>query len=125
MGFTSRGYGLAAVLVLVMVAAPAASARVDTGARTVYPPVERSVPWVAPPPSSIAASEGRRYEALRRPAATDDAPPAAVPKPVVTEAPRDFDWFSAAVGAAIAAGLSLLAVAAAGLRRQRTARVAA
>jgi hypothetical protein len=113
------------VLALALILAPAASARVDTGGPTVYPPVDRSVPYVAPPPSSIAASEGRRYEALRRPATEDAPPPAAASKPVVTEAPGDFDWFSAAVGAAIAAGLGLLIAATVRVRRHGTAGVAA
>ncbi len=84
MGFASRTYCLAAVLVaLAMAGAPAASARVDTGARTVYPPVQRAV---------------------------------------VTEAPGGFDWFSAIVGAAVASGLGLLIVGAAGVRRHGSAR---
>jgi hypothetical protein len=84
MGFASRRYCLAAVLVaLAMVVAPAASARVDTGAHTVYPPVERTV---------------------------------------ITEAPGDFDWFSAIVGAAVASGLGLLIVGASGVRRRGRAR---
>jgi|tagenome__1003787_1003787.scaffolds.fasta_scaffold20222625_2 hypothetical protein len=86
MGFASRTYCLVAVLAaLAMVVAPAASARVDTGGPTVYPPVERTV---------------------------------SVPKPVVTEAPGDFDWFSAGVGAAIATGLALLISTTGRVRRQ-------
>jgi hypothetical protein len=84
MGFASRRYALAAALALVLILAPTASARVDTGTRTPYPPVERTV---------------------------------SVPKPVVTEAPGDFDWPSAGVGAAIAAGLGLLVAATVRVRR--------
>jgi hypothetical protein len=80
MGFASRRYYLAAVVAVLalMLVVPAAIARVDTGARTVYPPLERTV---------------------------------SPPGPLVTEAPDDFDWFSAIVGAAVASGLGLMAVA--------------
>lgn len=125
MGFASRRYGLAGVLALALIAAPAASARFDTGASTVYPPADRSVPLVAPPPSSIAASEGRRYEQLRAAGASDDTPLPAAPTPVITEAPGEFDWFSAGIGAAIAAGLGLLIAASARVRRHGAARVPA
>jgi hypothetical protein len=93
MGSASRRYLLATALALTLMVAPPASARVDTGARTSYPPVERTV---------------------------------SAPAPVVTEASGDFDWFSAAVGAAIATGMALLVGATARVRRNSAgARVSA
>ena len=109
------------------IAAPAASARFDTGAA-------QSARCPAPPPSSIAASAGGRYATLRAVCANggtaaaegereayavnDRAVPAA-PKPEVSAATASFDWASAAIGAAISGGLLLLLLAA--VRRRSTA----
>ena len=65
---------------------------------------------VPPPPSSIAASAGEAYEELRSP----DQPPA---QPTVGE-PTGFDVPSAAIGAATAAGLVILLLAAGGFLRR-------
>ena len=55
---------------------------------------------VAPPPSSIAASAEQEYQSLR----------AATQQPTVDEPsePSGFDFASAAIGAAVAAGLGLV-----------------
>jgi hypothetical protein len=103
---TRLGGALAALAVAAALAAPAALAvPIDSGphART---------PEVAPPPSSIAASAGREYEALR---ARDAG------SPTVADAPSPsggFDVLSAVIGAAAAAGLALVSVAAVGMRRR-------
>ena len=97
-----------ALVCAVMLAAPAAYAMpIDprpTGATT------SGAPDVPPPPSSIAMSAGEEYEALRAPAPQPvaDAPPV----------PTGFDWLSAAIGAAAAAGLALVSIAAVGTRRR-------
>jgi hypothetical protein len=74
----------------------------------------REVPYVAPPPSSIAASAGQdeEYEALRAPRGST---PVAAAEPT---APTGFDWVSAAIGAVAAAGLALVSVAAISMRRR-------
>jgi hypothetical protein len=111
-------------------------------------------PYVAPPPSSIAASAADEYQDRRSPDAVDaaraagDAPEATTapqrgsypvaegyqdlrapdtrdqaegydPQPVADEPsePAGFDLVSAAIGAVAAGGLSLLLMAALGLRR--------
>lgn len=65
---------------------------------------------VAPPPSSIAASAEDDYQSLRA---------AAAQQPSVDEPsePSGFDFASAAIGAAVAAGLSMVLVAALSIRR--------
>jgi hypothetical protein len=104
---TLLGAALAAVL-----AAPVAYAMpVDPAGSTTD---SREVPYVAPPPSSIAASAGQdeEYEALRVPRGST---PVAAAEPT---APTGFDWVSAAIGAVAAAGLALVSVAAIGMRRR-------
>jgi hypothetical protein len=99
------GAALAAVL-----AAPVADAKpIDPVGSTTD---TREVPYVAPPPSSIAASAGKEYEKLRAPAGSTAL---AVDEP---SAPTGFDWVSAAIGAVTAAGLSLVTLAAVGMRRR-------
>jgi hypothetical protein len=77
---------------------------------------------VAPPPSSIAASAGDAYQALRAPDARDAALAqerylssygATVSQPVADKSPASdgFDWTSAAIGAAAGAGLLLVLIA--------------
>jgi hypothetical protein len=98
---------LAGVAAAAMIAVPAAQARpID--------PVDPPHPArVAPPPSSIAQSVGSAYADLRMP---DRGTTNAVrPRPVATS--EGFDWPSAAVGAALAAGLALLAWMALAMRR--------
>jgi hypothetical protein len=70
---------------------------------------------VPPPPSSIAASAGEDYEALRAPGGTGEGTVVAVEKP---SAPAGFDWVSAAIGAVAAAGIALVSLAAIGTRRR-------
>jgi hypothetical protein len=97
-------------------------------------------PEVAPPPSSIAASAAEEYNKLRAPDATDEIPPqqgsypvgeyyedlrASESQPVADEPsePSGFDWVSAAIGAVVAAGLTLVLMATVGTRlplRRRT-----
>ena len=66
---------------------------------------------VAPPPSSIAASAEQEYQSLR----------AAAQQPTVDEPsePSGFDFASAAIGAAVAAGLSIVLMTALSIRRPR------
>ena len=86
-------------------------------------------PEVAPPQSSIAASAGGEYQDLRSPDTRDhaeDYQPMTESEPVVDEspAPGGFDWVSAAIGAAVAGGLSLVLLAALGMRRPANRRAA-
>ena len=104
---------LAGVTAAVMIAAPAAQARpID------YVQPGRSA-HVAPPPSSIAQSAGIEYGDLR--AQTPDAgrtrPVESPPIVETRSAQGGFDWTSAGIGAAIAAGLALVSWTALGMRR--------
>jgi HAMP domain-containing protein len=71
---------------------------------------------VAPPPSSIAASAEDEYQSLRAPGqqATVDEP----------SEPSGFDLVSAAIGAAAAAGLSLVLMTVFAVRRPTSRRPA-
>jgi hypothetical protein len=92
---------LLALAVAATIAAPAA-----------YPQPRDSAP-IAPPPSLMAASVGMEYGDLR---ARDAQDATVASRPVVAE-PSDragFDWLSAAIGAAVAAGLSLVSMAVVG-----------
>jgi hypothetical protein len=73
-------------------------------------------PTVAPPPSSIAVSAQDEYESLR----------AAAQQPSVDEQsePSGFDLASAAIGAAVAAGLAIVLAGALGMRRPAGGRAA-
>jgi ABC-type nitrate/sulfonate/bicarbonate transport system permease component len=73
-------------------------------------------PTVAPPPSSIAVSAQDEYQSLR----------AAAQQPTVAEPsdPSGFDFPSAAIGAAVAAGLAIVLAAGLGLRRTAGGRAA-
>jgi hypothetical protein len=107
---------LAGVTAAVMIAAPAAQARpIDT----VQP---GRAAHVAPPPSSIAQSAGAEYADLRAQNPTPGNTPTVESRPAVkpASAPGGFDWTSAAIGAAVAAGLALVSWTALG--RPRTAR---
>jgi hypothetical protein len=104
---------LIGMVVAAAFAAPTASAMpIDPVAPSV---TTRDVPDVSPPPSSIAASAGEDYEALRAPAATGESTAVAVDEP---SAPAGFDWVSAAIGAVAAAGIALVSLAAIGTRRR-------
>jgi hypothetical protein len=99
---------ITALVCATMFAAPAAYAMPIDPRTTVV--TTSGAPDVPPPPSSIAMSAGDEYEALRAPA----------PQPVADtpSAPAGFDWLSAAIGAAAAAGLALVSLAALGTRRR-------
>jgi hypothetical protein len=111
---------LAAAAVASSIGAPAASAR----------PVEQYIPSAAgdasdspsvpPPPSSIAAPAGAKYEQLRSPGRTADRP-TPESQPVVDEpSPSNgFDLPSAAIGAAAGTGVLIALLATAGLTRRR------
>jgi hypothetical protein len=105
--------GAALASALVVSGASADPHAIDAYNRTAEPPE------VAPPPSSIAAPAGEKYEALRAPDGQEPTEPVAESRPVVDEpsAPGGFDWVSAAIGAVTAAGVSLVLMATLGLRR--------
>jgi hypothetical protein len=71
---------------------------------------------VAPPPSSIAVSAKDHYQSLRA-----AAQPPTVDEPSETSG---FDVASAAIGAAVAAGLSIVFAAGLGIRRPAGGRAA-
>jgi hypothetical protein len=112
---TNLAGALASMAVAATIAAPVAYALPadPVGSRG-------SVPEVAPPPSSIAMSAGDSYEELRSPGGSTSVASQAVEPSV----PGGFDWVSAAIGAVAAAGLSLVAMAALGMRRQTGRRAA-
>jgi hypothetical protein len=108
---------LAALAVVAAIAAPAAYA-----AGSVHPrsPVVRCDPSAGPPPpSSIAASAAKEYAILRACRRQADST-TFVSAPVARKpsAPTGFDWASAAIGAIAVAGVSLMSVAALGVRRR-------
>jgi hypothetical protein len=110
-----RSTKLAAALVCAgLITAPAAYAMpVDPVKITV-----KSSDAPPPPPSSIAMSAGDEYEALRAPQTVIASEPAVAAEPVAPSAPTGFDWVSAAIGAAAAAGLALVTLATVGTRRR-------
>jgi hypothetical protein len=79
---------------------------------------------VAPPPSSIAASAAEEYNDLRAPNGVEPATPE--PQPVADEPsePAGFDLVSAAIGAVVGGGLSLVLMATLGMRRAPRSRPA-
>jgi hypothetical protein len=96
-------------LATAMVVAALAIALPVSGASADYGSHPGATPEVAPPPSSIATSAADEYQNLR----------AATQQPVVAEPsePSGFDLVSAAIGAAVAGGLSLLLMASLSARR--------
>jgi hypothetical protein len=101
----------ALVGVALAIAAPAAYAMpVDPNGA---PGTTQEVPYVPPPPSSIATSAADEYELLRAPVASTEV----ADEP---SSPSGFDWVSAAIGAvAVAAtGIGLVTVAALRTRRR-------
>jgi hypothetical protein len=112
---TKLSAALAALAIAVALVAPAAYA-------TPVDPVSAAVVCdpsaVPPPPSLMAASAAKEYALLRACGAQDDKT-TVVSTPVHREPspPVGFDWVSAAIGAAAAAGLSLVAMATLGMRR--------
>jgi hypothetical protein len=111
---TRMAGALAAIAVAAMIGAPAAYAGSDA---TCDP---HAVP---PPPSSIAASAAAQYDALRS-CGAQDRNTAVVSQPIADEpsGQRGFDWVSALIGAAAAAGLALVSMATLGMRRRIPAR---
>lgn len=111
---------LAAIAVAAAIAAPAAYA-IPIDAVPLARPADatRDAGDVPPPPSSIAASAAKEYDALRSTGAQDRNTPV-VSQPIADEpsAPRGFDWMSALIGAATAAGLALVSMATLGLRKR-------
>ena len=85
----------------------------------VAPAVSREASDVPPPPSSIAASAGEEYEALRAPKTVASQPVADQPS-----TPSGFDWVSAAIGAVAAAGVAVVSIAALGVRKPSARRAA-
>lgn len=75
------------------------------------PAPTQQVPDVPPPPSSIAMTAKDQYEVLRAPVASTEV----ADEP---SSPSGFDWVSAAMGAAAAAGIALVTVAALSARRR-------
>jgi hypothetical protein len=112
-------------LATALAAAALASSMAVSGAHAHYG--SQSVPpsEVAPPASSLAASAGKEYQALRSAGAGDLASsrPTPAQQPVVDE-PSGFDVVSAAIGAVAAATLSLVLMATIGMRRPAGRRAA-
>ena len=107
---------LAGLIVAATLAAPAAYAMpIDP----VAPAVTREASDVPPPPSSIAASAGEEYEALRASKTVASQPVADQPS-----TPSGFDWVSAAIGAVAAAGVAVVSIAALGVRNPSARRAA-
>jgi hypothetical protein len=107
---------LAGLLVAATLAAPAAHAMpIDPAA----PAVIREASDVPPPPSSIAASAGQKYEQLRKPSTVVSQPVADEPSP-----PGGFDWVSAAIGAIAAAGVAVASMATLSMRKPSARRAA-
>jgi hypothetical protein len=104
-------------LATVIAGAAVASALAVSGASAQQGPQPVSSPEVAPPPSSIAASAAEEYRDLRAPDPVEASTPE--PQPVADEPtePAGFDLVSAAIGAVVGGGLSLVLMATLGMRR--------
>jgi hypothetical protein len=104
-------------LATAMAGAALASAPAVSGASAHNGSQPVSPPDVAPPPSSIAASAAEEYQELRAPDAVQALTPE--PQPVADEPSEaaGFDLVSAAIGAIVAGGLSLVLMATLGMRR--------
>ena len=112
-------------LATALAAAALASALAVSGAHAHYGSQSTGSPEVAPPASSIAASAGEEYQALRS-AGTGDlasARPTPAQQPVADE-PSGFDPVSAVIGAVAAAALSLVLMATLSTRRPAGRRAA-
>lgn len=112
-------------LASAMAAAALASAMAVSPAHAHHGFQSTGSPEVAPPASSIAASAGEDYQALRATGTGDlaSARPAPAQQPVVDE-PSGFDPVSAAIGAVAAAALSLVLMATLNTRRPTGGRAA-
>jgi hypothetical protein len=112
-------------LATALAAAALASALAVSGAHAHHGFQSAGSQEVAPPASSIAASAGEEYRALRS-AGTGNlasARPAPAQQPVADE-PSGFDPVSAAIGAVAAAALSLVLIATLSTRRPTGRRAA-
>jgi hypothetical protein len=112
-------------LTTALAAAALASALAVSGAHAHYGSQSVPPPEVAPPASSIAASAGEEYQALRSAGTGDLASvrPAPAQQPVADE-PSGFDPVSAVIGAVAAAALSLVLIATLSTRRPTGRRAA-
>jgi len=104
-------------LATAMAGAALASALAVSGASAHYGSQPVSPPDVAPPPSSIAASAAEEYQELRAPDAVHALTPGQQPVADEPSEPAGFDVVSAAIGAVVAGGLSLVLMATLGMRR--------
>jgi hypothetical protein len=111
-------------LTMVIAVAAVASALALSGASAQQGSQPGSSPEVAPPPSSIAASAAEEYKDLR--AGDGVEAPTPEPQPVADEPsePAGFDLVSAAIGAVVGGGLSLVLMATLGMRRTARSRPA-
>lgn len=116
---TRMGGALATMAVAAAMAAPAVYATPTDNAAASITCDPSAVP---PPPSSIAASAAQEYAILRACAGRSGTAVVVASPPVADQppAPSGFDWVSAAIAAVAAAGLALVVVGAAGLRRWQT-----
>jgi hypothetical protein len=117
---TKMAGALAAIAIAGPIAAPAAYAiPIDAGPPAGSADAGRDAGEIPPPPSSIAVSAAKEYDALRSLGAQDRSTPAAS-RPIADEpsAPRGFDWMSALIGATAAAGLALASMATLGMRKR-------
>jgi hypothetical protein len=112
-------------LATAIAAAALASSMAVSGAHAHYGSQSPGSQEVPPPASSIAASAGEEYQALRSTGTGDlaSARPTPAPQPLVDE-PSGFDLVSAAIGAVAAAALSLVLIATLGTRRPTGRRAA-
>jgi hypothetical protein len=112
-------------LATALAAAALASALAVSGAHAHYGLQSPGSQEVAPPPSSIAASAGEKYQDLRSAGSGEPAGsrPTLAQQPVVDE-PSGFDLVSAAIGAVAATALSLVLIATLSTRRPTGRRAA-
>jgi hypothetical protein len=112
-------------LATAIAAAALASSMAVSGAHAHYGSQSPGSQEVPPPASSIAASAGEEYQALRSTGTGDlaSARPTPAPQPLVDE-PSGFDLVSAAIGAVAAAALSLVLIATLSTRRPTGRRAA-
>jgi len=110
---------LAGVAFAATIAAPAAYAMPIDPVQTVGSADASDPSYVPPPPSLIAASAAKDYDALRSAGAQDRNPPVASQQIAdQPSAPGGFDWVSSLIGAVAAAGLALVSMATLGMRKR-------
>jgi hypothetical protein len=112
-------------LATALAAAALASAMAVSGAHAHYGSQSPGSQEVPPPASSIAASAGEEYQALRSAGTGDLADSRPTPaQHVVADDPSGFDPVSAVIGAVAAAALSLVLMATLATRRPTGRRAA-